>query len=59
MIPVFPLRNFTARDIYVAKESTLTPQTLNGRRLGIYNWAASGAVWYRHLVRYFGQDRRG
>jgi hypothetical protein len=56
---VFPLRNFTARDISVAKESTLTPQTLNGRRLGIYNWAASGAVWYRHLVRYFGQDRRG
>src|SRR5688572_28138452 len=55
-IPVFPLRNFTARDIYVAKGSTLTPQTLNGRRLGIYNWAASGAVWYRHLVRYFGQD---
>ena len=55
-IPVFPLRNFTARDIYVAKGSTLTPQTLNGRRLGIYNWAASGAVWYRHLVRYFGHD---
>lgn len=55
-IPVFPLRNFTARDIYVAKGSTLTPQSLNGRRLGIYNWAASGAVWYRHLVRYFGQD---
>ena len=55
-IPVFPLRNFTARDIYVAKGSTLTPQALNGKRLGIYNWAASGAVWYRHLVRYFGQD---
>ena len=55
-IPVFPLRNFTARDIYVAKGSPLTPQTLNGKRLGIYNWAASGAVWYRHLVRYFGQD---
>jgi 4,5-dihydroxyphthalate decarboxylase len=55
-IPVFPLRNFTARDIYVAKGSTLTPQTLNGRRLGIYNWAASGAVWYRHLLRYFKQD---
>ena len=55
-IPVFPLRNFTARDVYVAKGSKLTPQTLNGRRLGIYNWAASGAVWYRHLVRFFGQD---
>lgn len=55
-VPVFPLRNFTGRDIYVAKGSTLRPQDLNGRRLGIYNWAASGAVWYRHLIRYFGQD---
>lgn len=55
-IPVFPLRNFTARDIYTLKGSTLTPSGLNGRRIGTYNWAASGATWYRHLVRFLGQD---
>lgn len=55
-VPAFPLRNFTAHDIYVQKGSSLTPSQLNGSRIGIYNWAASGAVWYRHLIRYFGQD---
>jgi 4,5-dihydroxyphthalate decarboxylase len=55
-VPVFLLRNFTARDIYTLKGSSLTPAGLNGRRIGIYNWAASGAIWYRHLVRYFKQD---
>ncbi len=57
-IPVFLLRNFTARDAYVQKGSPLKAGALNGRRVGIYNWAASGAVWYRHLVRHFGQDPR-
>jgi 4,5-dihydroxyphthalate decarboxylase len=55
-VPVFPLRNFTARDLYMRKGATLTPQALAARRIGIYNWAASGAVWYRHLVRHFGHD---
>jgi 4,5-dihydroxyphthalate decarboxylase len=55
-IPVFPLRNFTARDIYTLKGSTLTPTRLNGKRIGIYNWAASGATWYRHFVRFMRQD---
>ncbi len=55
-VPVFPLRNFTAHDIYVQKGSSLTQSKLNGSRIGIYNWAASGAVWYRQLIRYFGQD---
>jgi 4,5-dihydroxyphthalate decarboxylase len=55
-VPVFLLRNFTARDLYTRKGSPVTPTSLNGRRMGIYNWAASGAVWYRHLLRYFGQD---
>jgi 4,5-dihydroxyphthalate decarboxylase len=55
-IPVFPLRNFTARDAYVAKGSTLTASTLEGRRLGIYGWAASGAVWKRHMMRWHKQD---
>jgi 4,5-dihydroxyphthalate decarboxylase len=55
-IPIFPLRNFTARDLYTRSGSKLAAETLGGRRIGIYNWAASGAVWYRHLLRYFGHD---
>jgi 4,5-dihydroxyphthalate decarboxylase len=55
-VPVFLLRNFTARDLYVLQGSELNPRELSGRRLGIYNWAASGAVWYRRLLRYLGND---
>lgn len=55
-VPVFPLRNFTARDLYTRKGSRLAPTRLSGRRIGIYNWAASGAIWYRHLVRHLGND---
>lgn len=55
-IPVFPLRNFTARDFYTRRGSTLTLERLDGQRVGIYNWVASGAVWYRHLVRHFGRN---
>jgi 4,5-dihydroxyphthalate decarboxylase len=55
-IPVFPLRNFTVRDLYTLKGSALTARGLAGRRIGIYNWAASGAVWYRHLIRHLGHD---
>ena len=55
-VPVFLLRNFTARDFYTLKSSSLTTENLNGRRIGIYNWTASGATWYRHMLRYLGQD---
>ncbi len=55
-VPVFPLRNFTARDLYIMKGSSLTLDKLSGRRIGIYNWAASGAVWYRHFLRHSDQD---
>jgi 4,5-dihydroxyphthalate decarboxylase len=55
-VPVFPLRNFTARDIYIRKGESLTPSDLNGRRVGVYSWAASGSVWYRHLLRHLGQN---
>jgi 4,5-dihydroxyphthalate decarboxylase len=55
-IPIFPLRNFTARDLYTRKGMSIAPGSLSGRRIGIYNWAASGAVWYRHLLRYLGND---
>jgi 4,5-dihydroxyphthalate decarboxylase len=55
-IPVFPLRNFTARDLYARKGAVPAAGALGARRIGIYNWAASGAVWYRHFVRYLGHD---
>lgn len=55
-VPVFPLRNFTARDIYIRKGDSLTPSGLSGRRVGVYSWAASGSVWYRHFLRHLGHD---
>lgn len=55
-IPIFPLRNFTARDAYVAAGSKLKATALEGKRIGIYGWAASGAVWKRHMMRWNGQD---
>ena len=57
-IPIFPLRNFTARDLYTRPGTSIAAAALGGRRLGIYNWAASGAVWYRHLLRYLGNDTK-
>ena len=57
-IPIFPLRNFTARDLYTRKGTSIAARALGGRRIGIYNWAASGAVWYRHLLRYLGNDTK-
>ncbi len=57
-IPIFPLRNFTVRDLYAQKGTSIAAQALGGRRIGIYNWAASGAVWYRHLLRYLGNDTK-
>lgn len=55
-VPVFPLRNFTARDVYVRKNDASSPADLSGRRVGVYSWAASGSVWYRHLLRHLGVD---
>jgi 4,5-dihydroxyphthalate decarboxylase len=57
-IPIFPLRNFTVRDLYTRSGASVDIRSLGGRRLGIYNWAASGAVWYRHLLRHLGTDTR-
>jgi 4,5-dihydroxyphthalate decarboxylase len=57
-IPIFPLRNFTVRDLYARKGVPVDPGRLAGRRVGIYNWAASGAVWYRHLLRHLGTDTK-
>ena len=57
-IPIFPLRNFTVRDLYTRPGQRIAPGSLTGRRVGIYNWAASGAVWYRHLLRHLGSDTK-
>jgi 4,5-dihydroxyphthalate decarboxylase len=44
-LPVFPLRNFTARDLYVRKNGPVrTPADLVGKRVGMYDWVASGSI---------------
>ena len=54
-LPVFPLRNFTARDLYVCKGGTVkSPTDLPGKRIGMYDWFASGSIWYRHFLNFLG-----
>src|ERR1700722_3670133 len=52
-LPVFPLRNFTGRDLYVRKDGNVkAPADLIGKRVGMYDWVASGSIWYRHFLRF-------
>jgi 4,5-dihydroxyphthalate decarboxylase len=52
-LPVFPLRNFTARDLYVRTDGPIkTPPDLIGKRIGMYDLVASGSIWYRHFLRF-------
>jgi 4,5-dihydroxyphthalate decarboxylase len=54
-LPVFPLRNFTGRDLYVRRDGPVkTPADLRGKRVGMYDWVASGSIWYRHFLRFIG-----
>jgi len=56
-LPIFPLRNFTARDLYIRKGGPVkTAADLNGKRIGMYGWANSGSVWYRHFLTHLGVD---
>jgi 4,5-dihydroxyphthalate decarboxylase len=56
-LPVFPLRNFTARDLYVRRGGPIrTPRDLAGQRIGMYSYSASGSIWYRHFLRHVGLD---
>jgi 4,5-dihydroxyphthalate decarboxylase len=56
-LPVFPLRNFTARDIYVRKGGPVrSAADLIGKRVGMYDWVASGSIWYRHFLAFAGVD---
>jgi len=54
-LPVFPLRNFTGRDLYVRNDGAIrAPADLIGKRVGIYDWVASGSIWYRHFLNFIG-----
>jgi 4,5-dihydroxyphthalate decarboxylase len=56
-LPVFPLRNFTARDLYVRRDGPIRkPSDLAGKRIGMYSYTASGSIWYRHFLRFVGVD---
>jgi 4,5-dihydroxyphthalate decarboxylase len=54
-LPVFPLRNFTGRDLYVRNDGSIrAPADLVGKRVGMYDWVASGSIWYRHFLHFIG-----
>ena len=54
-LPVFPLRNFTGRDLYVRQGGPISaPADLVGKRVGMYDWVASGSIWYRHFLHFIG-----
>jgi len=57
-LPAFPLRNLTARDIYVRRDGPVRAVAdLTGKRAGMYSWSASGSIWYRHLLRFLGVEQ--
>jgi 4,5-dihydroxyphthalate decarboxylase len=56
-LPVFPLRNFTARDLYIRNDGAIrAPTDLIGKRVGMYDWVASGSIWYRHFLNFVGVE---
>lgn len=56
-LPIFVLRNFAGRDLYVRQGSALHGAAdLNGKRIGMYSWNASGSIWYRHFLAWSGVD---
>lgn len=56
-LPVFPLRNFTARDLYIRRGGPIQRAAdLAGKRIGMYSYTASGSIWYRHFLRFVGLD---
>ena len=59
-LPVFPLRNFPGRDLYVRRNGPVRrPEDLAGKRIGMYSYTASGSIWYRHFLRFLGLDPAG
>jgi len=56
-LPVFVLRDFGARDLYVRQGGPIRhPEDLAGKRIGMYSHSATGSIWYRHFLRYLGLD---
>jgi 4,5-dihydroxyphthalate decarboxylase len=54
-LPIFILRGFAGRDLYVRKDGPVKrPSDLIGKRVGLYSWVASGSVWYRHFMVHVG-----
>jgi len=54
-IPVFVLRGFVHRDLYVRRGGKVRAAAdLLGARVGMYSWSASGSVWYRHAQQELG-----
>jgi 4,5-dihydroxyphthalate decarboxylase len=57
-VPIFPLRLFRQRDIWVSRASGIeAPEQLQGRRIGIQMWSNSALVWQRALLQHdYGLD---
>jgi 4,5-dihydroxyphthalate decarboxylase len=57
-VPVFPLRRFRQRDIWVSRASGIErPEELAGKRIGIARWANSALLWHRALLQHeYGVD---
>jgi len=57
-VPVFPIRRFRQRDIWVSRSSGIeAPSQLAGKRIGIARWANSALLWHRALLQHeFGVD---
>jgi 4,5-dihydroxyphthalate decarboxylase len=56
-LPVFPLRDFMARDLYIRRGGQIQrPEDLAGKRIGMYSYSATGSIWYRHFLRFLGLD---
>src|SRR2546426_12677366 len=54
-VPVFPLRNFTARDLYIRRGGPIQRSAdLAGKRIGMYSYTASGPTWERPFPRFLG-----
>lgn len=50
-LPVFPLRAFRHRDIYIAAHSPIrSPEDLRGRRIGFFNPGMTAVVWQRGIL---------
>jgi 4,5-dihydroxyphthalate decarboxylase len=48
------------RDLYVRKDGPVrTAADLVGKRIGMYDWVASGSIWYRHFLNFIGVDPAG